>query len=107
MSVSIQLQEIASIALKAFSNISASVSTVKVLLMLFKGMTGVRENGKRIDGLDEPLHCWITGTTAEDVKAAAKIIQEMIDMEIYNPDSEKAMALRVRCLTFNLRKTYK
>ena len=82
------------------------MNTVKVLLMLFEGMTGVRENGKRIDGLDEPLHCWITGTTAEDVKAAAKIIQEMIDMEIYNPDSEKAMALRVRCLTFNLRKTY-
>ena len=79
------------------------MNTVKVLLMLFEGMTGVRENGKRIDGLDEPLHCWITGTTAEDVKAAAKIIQEMIDMEIYNPDSEKAMALRVRCLTFNLR----
>jgi len=64
--------------------------------VLKNGMTGVRENGKRIDGLDEPLHCWITGTTAEDVKAAAKIIQEMIDMEIYNPDSEKAMALRAK-----------
>ena len=58
------------------------------------GMTGIKD-GKRLEALDEPLHAYITGQTAENVKKAAKIIQELIDMEIYNPDCEKAVALKV------------
>merc|ERR1712029_127000 len=55
------------------------------------GMTGIGKDGRQLEALDEPLHAQIIGQTAEDVKKAAKIIQEMIDQEIYSPDSEKAV----------------
>ena len=42
------------------------------------------------------LHAWIQGSTAEDVKKAAKKIQDLIDMEIYNPDCEQMVALRAK-----------
>ena len=63
---------------------------------LRSGMTGIKKDGTRVDALDEPLHAWIQGTTAEDVKKAAKKIQDLIDMEIYNPDCEQMVALRAK-----------
>ena len=56
---------------------------------LRSGMTGIKKDGTRVDALDEPLHAWIQGQTAEDVKKAAKKIQDLVDMEIYNPDCEQ------------------
>ena len=59
-------------------------------------MTGIKRDGTKVDALDEPLHAWIQGSTAEDVKKAAKKIQDLIDMEIYNPDCEQMVALRAK-----------
>lgn len=56
---------------------------------LRSGMTGIKKDGTKVDALDEPLHAWIQGQAAEDVKKAAKKIQDLIDMEIYNPDCEQ------------------
>ena len=63
---------------------------------LRSGMTGIKKDGTKVDALDDPLHAWIQGTTAEDVKKAAKKIQDLIDMEIYNPDCEQMVALRAK-----------
>lgn len=63
---------------------------------LRSGMTGIKKDGTRVDALDDPLHAWIQGTTAEDVQKAAKKIQHLIDMEIYNPDCEQMVALRAK-----------
>ena len=63
---------------------------------LRSGMTGIKKDGTRVDALDDPLHAWIQGTTAEDVKRASKKIQDLIDMEIYNPDCEQMVALRAK-----------
>ena len=35
------------------------------------------------------MHALITASTAEDVKNGVKEIQDLIDMQIYNPDCEK------------------
>ena len=59
-------------------------------------MTGIKKDGTKVDALDDPLHAWIQGTTAEDVKRASKKIQDLIDMEIYNPDCEQMVALRAK-----------
>ena len=53
------------------------------------GMTGINKEGKKYDALDEPLHAFITAPTAEDVKKGVKEIQDLINMQVYNPDSEK------------------
>jgi len=63
---------------------------------LRSGMTGIKKDGTKVDALDDPLHAWIQGTTAEDVKRASKKIQDLIDMEIYNPDCEQMVALRAK-----------
>ena len=63
---------------------------------LKSGMTGITKDGKKFEGLEEPLHALIQGSKAEDVKKAGKMIQDLIDMEVYNPDCEKAVALRAR-----------
>ena len=39
---------------------------------LRSGMTGIKKDGTRVDALDDPLHAWIQGTTAADVKRASK-----------------------------------
>lgn len=63
---------------------------------LRSGMTGIARDGRKFDALDEPLHAFIQGPTAEDVQGAVKKIQELINMQIYNPDCEQAVALRAR-----------
>ena len=63
---------------------------------LKSGMTGITKTGKKFDALEEPLHASITGSTAEDVKRAVKYIQDLIHMEIYNPDCEKALAMKAK-----------
>ena len=63
---------------------------------LRSGMTGIKRDGTKVDALDEPLHAWIQGQRAEDVKKASKKIQDLIDMEIYNPDCEQMVALRAK-----------
>ena len=63
---------------------------------LRSGMTGIKRDGTKVDALDDPLHAWIQGSTAEDVKKASKKIQDLIDMEIYNPDCEQMVALRAK-----------
>lgn len=60
------------------------------------GMTGIKKDGKIVDALDEPLHAWIQGTLAENVKKAVEKIQNLIDMEIYNPECEQMVALRAK-----------
>ncbi len=52
-------------------------------------MTGITKDGRRVEGLEDPLHAYITGQTAEDVKAAAKEVEDLINMQVYNPDCEK------------------
>jgi hypothetical protein len=52
-------------------------------------MTGITKDGRKFNALDEPLHAYITGDTAEDVKKAVKEIEEIVNMEVYNPDCEK------------------
>ena len=61
---------------------------------LRSGMTGIGKDGKKVDGLDEPLHAWVTGNSAEDVAKAVKKINKIVETQIYNPDSEEAVALR-------------
>jgi hypothetical protein len=60
------------------------------------GMTGITKNGTKVDGLDEPLHALVTATTAEDVQKGVKKIREIVDMQVYNPDCEQAVALRAK-----------
>lgn len=52
-------------------------------------MTGITKSGKVFDGLEDPLHVHISGSTAEDVSNAATRIQSLMDLHIYNPDSEE------------------
>ena len=56
---------------------------------LRSGMTGITKNGRVYEGLDEPLHAFISGPTAEDVQSAVKKIKELIELHIYDPDNEK------------------
>jgi len=58
------------------------------------GMTGVKKDGTKFDGLDEPMHVEIKGPTAEAVKAAGDEIRRLIKMQIEDPDCEKMVALR-------------
>jgi splicing factor 1 len=39
---------------------------------------------------------FLQGPTAEDVKVAVKKVQDIIDMQVHNPDSEQAVALRAK-----------
>ena len=59
-------------------------------------MTGIDKDGRKLEALEDPLHCYITGSTAEGVKKAGKIIKELMDMEIFNPDCEKALAIKAK-----------
>ncbi len=52
--------------------------------------------GRKYEALDDPLHAFITGSTAEDVKNGVKEVQELINMQVYSPDCEKAVALRAK-----------
>jgi len=63
---------------------------------LKSGMTGITKTGQKVDGLDEPMHALITAHTTEDVQKGVKAIQEIVDMQVYNPDSEQAVALRAK-----------
>jgi hypothetical protein len=54
-------------------------------------MTGITKSGKVYDGLEDPLHVFISGSTAEDVSNAATRIQSLIDLHIYNPDCEEVI----------------
>ena len=63
---------------------------------LRSGMTGITKDGRKVDGLEEPLHALITGATAEDVQRGVKKIQKIVENQIYNPDSEEAVALRAK-----------
>ena len=53
------------------------------------GMSGITKDGKIVEHLDEPMHAYITGPTAEAVKGCADDITELIEMQIYRPDCEK------------------
>ena len=53
------------------------------------GMSGITKDGKIIDHLDEPMHAYITGPTAEAVKGTADEIRELIEMQVFRPDCEK------------------
>jgi splicing factor 1 len=67
------------------------------------GMTGINKNtGRAFDGLEDPLHAFITGPTAEDVQCAVKRIKELIDMNIYEPDCEKVAECHFRLRPFML-----
>lgn len=63
---------------------------------LRSGMTGITKNGKVYEGLEDPLHVYITGATAEEVAKASKKIQDLVHLHIYNPESEQAVALRAK-----------
>jgi len=52
-------------------------------------MTGITKNGKVYDGLEDPLHVYISGSTSEDVSNAAIRIQSLIDLHVFNPESEE------------------
>ena len=54
-----------------------------------EGMSGITKDGKIIEHLDEPMHAYITGPSAEAVKGRADDIRELIEMQIYRPDCEK------------------
>ena len=56
---------------------------------LKEGMSGITKDGKIVEHLDEPMHAYITGPTAEAVKGCADDITELIEMQIYRPDCEK------------------
>jgi len=60
------------------------------------GMSGITKDGKIIDHLDEPMHAYITGPTAEAVKGTADEIRELIEMQVFRPDCEKAVAIRAK-----------
>ena len=52
-------------------------------------MTGLTKSGQFYDGLDEPLHAYISGPTVEEVQNAVKKIKDLIDINIYDPENEK------------------
>jgi len=60
------------------------------------GMTGITKEGRKVEALDEPLHAFITASTPEDVQNGVKEIREIVELYVYRPDSEKAVALRAR-----------
>ena len=62
---------------------------------LRSGMTGIKKDGKtKYEAQDEALHAYITASTAEDVKAGVKAVEELIHMQIYNPDCEKVSEIK-------------
>jgi len=63
---------------------------------LKSGMTGITKTGTKVDGLEEELHVLVTASTAEDVQKGVKKIREIVEMQIYNPDCEQAVALRAK-----------
>ncbi len=73
-------------AIKARTN---TVIAIRGKGSLKDGMSGISKHGKVIEHLDEPMHAYITGPTVEAVKAAADEINELIEMQVYHPDSEK------------------
>jgi hypothetical protein len=76
-------------SLEAIKNRHQTQVSIRGRGSLKDGMTGVTKDGKIIDHLDEDMHCHITGPSVEQVKACAKEIEELIEMQIYNPDCEK------------------
>ena len=63
---------------------------------LRSGMTGITKDGKKVDGLDDPLHAFITASSSENVQKGVKKVKEIIEMQIYDPNSEQAVALRAK-----------
>lgn len=58
------------------------------------GMTGLKKDGTKYDGLDESMHVCINGPTPEQVKACGDHIRELMKEQIENPDGERMVALR-------------
>ncbi|TRY79114.1 hypothetical protein TCAL_06595, partial [Tigriopus californicus] len=65
---------------------------------LKSGMTGILKSGTKVEAMEDPMHALIKGQTAEDVKKAVKEIEDIIHLQIYQPDSEKAVALRAKTM---------
>ena len=61
---------------------------------LRSGMTGITKAGRVYEGLDDPLHAYITGASAEDVQFAVKKIKDLVELHVYNPESEKVRTKR-------------
>ena len=57
-------------------------------------MTGITKAGRVYEGLDDPLHAYITGACAEDVQGAVKKIKDLVELHVYNPESEKVRLKR-------------
>ena len=60
----------------------------------FKQVFLLSITGRVYEGLDDPLHAYITGATAEDVQSAVKKITDLVNLHVYNPESEQV------CKTF-------
>ena len=83
-------------ALEALKDKTGCLITIRGKGTLKSGMTGINKDGRKFDALDEPMHAFITGPDASSVKKAADEIRELVEMQIYAPDSEKAVALRAK-----------
>ena len=55
----------------------------------FKHVFLLSITGRVYEGLDDPLHAYITGATAEDVQSAVKKITDLVNLHVYNPESEQ------------------
>ena len=60
-----------------------------VLNLVFKQVILLSIAGRVYEGLDDPLHAYITGATAEDVQSAVKKITDLVNLHVYNPESEQ------------------
>lgn len=69
---------------------------------LKSGMTGILKSGTKVEAIEEPMHALIKGQTAEDVKKAVKEIEDIINLQVYQPESEKVNVLKFALKRFVL-----
>lgn len=63
---------------------------------LKQGMTGIRKDGQRFDGLDDPMHISVSGKTPAGTKEAGDFIRKLIKDQVEDPDGPRMIALRAQ-----------
>jgi len=59
-----------------------------------QGMVAIDNKGRAFEGLDESLHCDISGKSAAGVKEAGAFLRKLIKEQVEDPDGPRMVALR-------------
>ena len=65
---------------------------------LKEGMTGIKKDGTKWEGMDEPMHVTIRGKTGKGVREASDYLRKLIKMQVEDPNCEKMVAFRAQSL---------